>query len=423
MATDNSAGGSNVLSKLKKRFSVLSASNRPAAVQDAKSSDPTPSSAPSQSAPVAADPTVDPTTNSADVAPKPPAKDPPKPEASGEAATNTVDETPASHSYKLKTDLRQLYPAIEPFKTGMLSVDDTHSLYYEVCGKESGVPVVFLHGGPGGGIGPSDRRWFDPEHYCIYLFDQRGSGKSTPHANLDNNTTWDIVEDIEKLRRHVGVDKWHVFGGSWGSCLALAYAQTHPDRIGSLVLRGIFTLRRSELLFLYQEGTSHLFPEYFEPYLNHIDEAEQHDLMAAYYKRLTSDDEDTQVQAAKYWSTLENASSKLYVDDELVRKAEEDAKWAVAFARIECHFFVNAGWMDDGQLIKKENVDKIRHIPAVIVQGRYDVVCPAKTAYELHKQWPEAEFHMVPDCGHGSREPGNLDRLIKATDKMRSIAL
>lgn len=202
---------------------------------------------------------------------------------------------------------------------------------------------------------------------------------------------------------------------------SLAYAQTHPDRVLSLVLRGIFTLRRSELLFFYQDGTSHLFPEYFEPYRDHIPEKERADLMSAYYKRLTSDDEKVQVEAAKHWSTWENATSKLYVDDEQVHKAEADARWALAFARIECHFFVNTGWMEDGQLLKRENVDKIRHVPGAIVQGRYDCVCPAETAYDLHRQWPEADFHIVPDSGHASREIGIAHHLILATDKMRHI--
>lgn len=340
----------------------------------------------------------------------------------GTHAAGEVDYTAEARSLSGPKDgLRQLYPEVEPYASGHLEVDSRHSLYYEWSGKEDGHPVVFLHGGPGGGVQASDRRWFDPAHYRILTFDQRGSGKSTPHADLTDNTTWHLVADIERLREKFSVDKWHVFGGSWGSTLSLAYAQTHPQRVTALILRGIFTLRHSELQFFYQEGASHLFPEQWETYRDGIPEPERNDFITAYHKRLTSSDSEEQLDAARRWSTWENATSKLYIDAENLKKGEED-KWALAFARIENHFFVNQGWMEDGQLLQKANVDKIRHIPAVIVQGRFDVVCPAKTAWDLHKVWPEAEFHLVPDAGHSAREPGIVDKLIQATDKFRSIS-
>ncbi|PWN92306.1 putative proline iminopeptidase [Acaromyces ingoldii] len=333
---------------------------------------------------------------------------------------SAIDYRPSARALQpAKANLRRHYPKIEPFETGFLDVDH-HSIYWEQSGKRDGYPVVFLHGGPGGGCSSDDRRWFDPAHYRIVLFDQRGAGRSTPHSNLEKNTTWDLVGDIERLREKLGVTKWHVFGGSWGSTLALAYAQKHAESVSALVLRGIFTLRKSELLWFYQEGASNLFPEMDEPYRAAIPAEEQGDLMKAYYSRLTSDDEKVQLAAAKAWTTWEMATSKLYVDEASVKRGE-DEKFALAFARIECHYFNNAGWLEDGQLLRKDNVDRIRNIPAVIVQGRYDMPCPAKTAYELHKQWPEAHFHLVPDAGHGSAEPGIMDRLIAATDRFRSI--
>ncbi|UZJ52252.1 hypothetical protein CBS101457_001572 [Exobasidium rhododendri] len=331
-----------------------------------------------------------------------------------------IDYSPKARSFVVKNSLRQLYPAIDAFKTGMLKVDDRHEIYYEVCGNEKGAPVVFLHGGPGGGCSRGDRCWFDPSHYCIYLFDQRASGRSTPHADLQDNTTWDIVGDVEKLREHFGIDKWHLFGGSWGSCLALVYAQAHPDRVKSMVLRGIFTLRRSELLFFYQDGASHLFPDLFEIYRDFIPEEERDDLMSAYHKRLTGDDENVKLEAAKHWSRWENGTAKFYIDEEMLAKADDD-KWALAFARIESHYFANRGWMTDGQILEKANVDKIRHIPTILNQGRFDVVCPAKTAHDLFREWPEVEFNLIPDSGHNSKDPGMLHKLIESTDKMRSI--
>ncbi|KAI0694603.1 proline iminopeptidase [Cytidiella melzeri] len=313
-----------------------------------------------------------------------------------------------------------MYPPIEPLVKDTLKVSDLHTLYYEVCGNPNGTPVIFLHGGPGGGFDAKDRQFFDPSKYKIVLMDQRGAGKSTPSASLENNTTWDLVKDIEKLRTHLQIDKWHVFGGSWGSTLSLVYAQSHPDRVKSLVLRGIFTLRKSELRFFYQEGTSHLFPEAWDEYLAPIPEPERGDLILAYHAQLTSADEETRVRAAKAWARWEMWTSKLYIDPAHVAEADQDG-WAIAFARIENHYFINNGWMRDGQILEKQEIDKIRHIPCIVVQGRYDVVCPATTAYELKKVWPEITLHIVPDAGHSSREPGTSKLLVEATDAFASF--
>ncbi|TFL04066.1 proline iminopeptidase [Pterulicium gracile] len=313
-----------------------------------------------------------------------------------------------------------MYPPIEAYETGSLAVDEPHVLYYEISGNKDGVPVVFLHGGPGGGTDPKDRCFFNPDKYKIVLFDQRGAGKSTPTAHLEGNTTWDLVKDIERLREHLKVDKWHVFGGSWGSTLSLVYAQSHPDRVKSLVLRGIFTLRKSELRFFYQEGASHLFPEYWDEYIAPIPEAERGDMLLAYHAQLNSVDEQTRITAAKAWSKWEMATSKLLVDPKYIADADDD-KFANAFARIENHYFVNDGFMRDGQLLEAQEIEKIRHIPAVIVQGRYDVVCPATTAFALKKAWSEAEFHIVPDAGHSSRETGISKLLVEATDKFADL--
>ncbi|KAH8830466.1 proline iminopeptidase [Flagelloscypha sp. PMI_526] len=313
-----------------------------------------------------------------------------------------------------------MYPEISPYETGTLKVSDIHTLYYEISGNKDGNPVVFLHGGPGGGADPIDRSFFDPEKYKIILFDQRGAGKSTPSACLEENTTWDLVKDVEKIREHLKVDKWHVFGGSWGSTLSLAYAQSHPDRVKSLVLRGIFTLRKSELRFFYQEGASHLFPEAWEEYIAPIPEAERKDMVLAYHAQLNSIDDEVRIAAAKAWAKWEMATSKLYVDPANIARAESD-EFSNAFARIENHYFVNNGFMRDGQLLESQEIDKIRHIPAVIIQGRYDVVCPATTAFALKKAWPEAELYMVADAGHSSREPGTSKLLVEATDKFSSL--
>jgi proline iminopeptidase len=317
--------------------------------------------------------------------------------------------------------MRELYPSIEPFDTGRLPVSPVHTIYYEQCGNPEGRPVVFLHGGPGGGLIPDYRRYFDPAAYRIILFDQRGSGQSTPHASLEENTTWALVEDIEKLREHLGVEGWHVFGGSWGSTLALAYAETHPTRVRSLTLRGIFLCRPQEIRWFYQEeqGASWLFPDVWEEYRNVIPVEERDDFVSAYYRRLTSEDEAVRLEAARAWSVWEGSTSKLLFDYAMIEKFA-DPQFALAFARIECHYFMNnAFFSTDNYLI--ENVGKIRHIPAVIVQGRYDVVCPIKSAWELHRAWPEADYRVVPDAGHSATEPGIAHELISATERFKEL--
>jgi len=313
-----------------------------------------------------------------------------------------------------------MYPPIQPYHTGTLKVSEIHTLYYEISGNKEGTPVVFLHGGPGGGAGESDRRFFNPEKYKIILYDQRGAGKSTPSACLEDNTTWDLVKDTEKLREELQVEKWHVFGGSWGSTLSLAYAQSHPDRVKSLTLRGIFTLRKSELDFFYQNGASHLFPEAWEEYVAPIPESERHDMVLAYHAQLNAVDDETRLKAAKAWSKYEMATSKLYVDPQKVAEAEKD-EFANAFARIENHYFINSGFMRDGQLLDKQEIDKIRHIPCIVVQGRYDVVCPATTAFALKKVWPEITLNIIPDAGHSSSEPGTTKKLVEATDSFADL--
>lgn len=313
---------------------------------------------------------------------------------------------------------RTLYPEIEPYSSGRVRVSEIHELHFEECGNPDGKPVVFLHGGPGGGIEPKYRRYFDPAAYRIVLFDQRGCGQSTPFASLEENTTWDLVGDVELLRSHLGITAWQVFGGSWGSTLALAYAQTHPDRVTELVLRGIFMLRPEEIRWFYQDGASFVFPDAWEPYLQHIPPVEQHDLLRAYYSRLTNPDRFVQLGAAKVWSVWEGSTSCLLPNEELISHAADD-DFALAFARIECHYFVHGGWLTDGRELLA-NVDRIRHIPGVIVQGRYDVVCPAKSAWELHRAWPESTLRIVPDAGHSAGEPGIVHELVTATDAFRA---
>jgi proline iminopeptidase len=311
--------------------------------------------------------------------------------------------------------MRTLYPDIEPFDSGMLPVDDRHTLYYEQCGNPQGKPVVLLHGGPGAGCSAKMRRFHDPAKYRIVLFDQRGSGRSTPHADLVDNTTWDLVDDIERLRGKLAIDRWQVFGGSWGSTLALAYAQTHPGRVSELVLRGIFMLRRWELEWFYQQGASRLFPDAWEPYRDAIPEAERGDFIAAYHRRLTSPDEATRLAAARAWSVWEGATSFLRVDPGFVI-GHEDAAFALAFARIENHYFVNGGFFQtDDQLLR--NVGRIADIPGVIVHGRYDVVCPIQSAWDLHRAWPKAELLVSPTSGHSAFEAENIDALVSATDR------
>lgn len=315
--------------------------------------------------------------------------------------------------------IKEFFPEIEPFKTEFLKVSDIHNIYVEQCGNPKGKPIVFLHGGPGGGTYPDLRRYFDPQHYRIILFDQRGSGQSTPAAELKDNTTWDLVADIEKIRTHLNIENWHVFGGSWGSTLALAYAETHQTRVTGLILRGIFLCRPSELKWFYQEGASHIFPDIWESYYNHIPADERHDFIKAYYKRLTHENMDIRLAAAKVWSKWEAATSRLIVDPSAIDDFD-DPTFALQFARIECHYFINnAFFKTDNWLI--ENVDKIKHIPCTIVQGRYDVVCPARSAWDLHRAWPETTLKIIPDAGHSAGEVGIRSALIEATEKFKKI--
>ncbi len=314
--------------------------------------------------------------------------------------------------------MRQLYPPLDPYLQNTLVVSPIHTLYYEEAGNPDGKPVVFLHGGPGGGIVPMYRQFFDPARWRIVLFDQRGCGQSTPHAELTDNTTWDLVADIEKLRSHLGIEHWTVFGGSWGSTLALTYAQTHPTQCDGLILRGIFMLRPKEIEWFYQSGASYIFPDAWEGYLAPIPDNERHEMVAAYYRRLTSPDISLRQTAAKAWSVWEASTSKLTQEADLVERFGED-NFAEAFARIECHYFVNGGFFHTpNQLL--ENIDAIRHLPTVIVQGRYDVVCPMTSAWDLHRAWPEATLVVVADAGHSATEPGITSALIEASDRFAS---
>ena len=311
--------------------------------------------------------------------------------------------------------MKSLYPPLEPFDSGRLKVSDVHELYYEQVGNPNGKPAVFLHGGPGGGLTLDYRRYFDPSVYRLVLFDQRGSGKSTPHASIEDNTTWDLVADIERLREHLGIERWLVFGGSWGSTLALTYSETYPERVTELVLRGIFLCRPKEIKWFYQEGASWLFADVWEEYLKVIPEAERGDMMSAYYRRLTGTDEKAKVEAARAWSIWEGSTSKLFFDSHSIERFA-DPEFALAFARIECHYFMNNCFFDTDNFLL-ENVSKIRHIPGVIVQGRYDVVCPMTSAWDLHRAWPEADLQIIQDAGHSISEPGIIDALVRATDR------
>lgn len=315
--------------------------------------------------------------------------------------------------------IKTLYDEIEPYDSGHIRVSDVHQLYYEQCGTPNGKPVVFLHGGPGAGLIPDYRRFFDPSAYRVILFEQRGAGRSIPHASLEDNTTWHLVQDIETIREQFGIDQWLVFGGSWGSTLALAYAETHPERVRSLVLRGIFLCRPKEIQWFYEDsqGTSAIFPDNWEEYLRIIPEAERGDMIGAYYRRLTSDDESVRFEAAKAWATYEASVLKLIPDQKVIDDFTEPDK-AIAVARIECHYFVNNCFFEtDNYLL--EHIDRIRHIPAVIVHGRYDVICPVMNAWDLHRAWPEAELNIIPDAGHAATERGIADALVRATDSFR----
>jgi proline iminopeptidase len=318
------------------------------------------------------------------------------------------------------TKRRPLYPPIEPYATGMLDVGDGHSLYWELSGNPDGKPVVFLHGGPGGGSSPDHRRQFNPDKYKILVFDQRGCGKSTPYASLEVNTTWHLVDDIEKLRTQVAkVDKWQVFGGSWGSTLSLAYAQTYPERATELVLRGIFLFGQYEIDWMYREGgASQVYPDKFDDFLAPIPEAERDDLVEAYRRRLTSDDAGEQLRAAQAWSKWEGDIVTLLPSPETIEHFTSP-EIAVAVARIENHYMANRGWLEEGQLLK--GAEKLRGIPGVIVQGRHDTCTPPVAAWRLKQAWPEVELNLVPDAGHLFSEPGNLDALVRATDKFAGL--
>jgi proline iminopeptidase len=313
---------------------------------------------------------------------------------------------------------RERYPEIEPYDTGMLAVSDLHRIYYEQIGNPSGKPVVFVHGGPGGGCEESDRRFFDPDAFRVILFDQRGAGRSTPHACLEENTTAHLVADMERLREHLGLDRWLLFGGSWGSTLSLAYAQTHPERVTAMILRGIFLVTRAEFGWYYRDGTPFVFPEAAARFHALVPEEDRGDMVAAYQALVTGKDEKMRRRALEEWARWEAETSSLHPDPERVRKY---AAWdlAEAFAGIELHYFTNRGFLDyDGQLLVE--AERIRDIPGVIVHGRYDMVCPVRNAVQLSEVWRAAKLHVVADAGHASSEPGTADALVRATDDFRT---
>lgn len=313
-------------------------------------------------------------------------------------------------------DLRSLFPRIEPYKTGWLKVSDLHTLYYEEVGNPSGIPVVFLHGGPGVGAQPFFRRFFDPKGFRVIIFSQRGAGKSTPSGELRENNTWKLVEDIERLRAALGIERWLVFGGSWGCTLALTYAQLHPEKVRGLVLRGVFLGRRTELQWEYVDGASRIFPEAWQRFIDHIPVEERLNLPGAYYKRLTSANPEVQMKAANHWYDWEESIIRL-IPRESARMEDNDL---LAFARIECHYMVNNLFFPEDDYLLN-NMHKIAHIPCWIAQGRYDVICPVKSAYELSRILPLADLHIVPDAGHSIAEPGLVDSLIRGIEHLASL--
>lgn len=315
--------------------------------------------------------------------------------------------------------VRTLYPPIEPYETGLLDTGEGHQIFYERCGRRGGKPAVFLHGGPGGGSSAIHRQLFHPEVYDVLLFDQRGCGRSKPHAELTNNTTWHLVADIERLRALVGVKQWLVFGGSWGSTLAMAYAQTHPDRVSELILRGIYMCTKAELDWYYQFGVSQIFPEKYERLISLLDDEEKQDVLAAYHKRLTTGPLKAQIEAARAWSLYEGETITL-LPDPLLSAHHDDGHFAHAFARIETHYFVHDCWLEPEQLLRDALI--LRTIPGTIIHGRYDMPCPVQHAWALHKAWSEAEFRLVEGAGHAFSEPGILDCLIRATDRYAGLA-
>ncbi|MBG1231656.1 prolyl aminopeptidase [Aestuariivirga litoralis] len=311
-------------------------------------------------------------------------------------------------------ELRELYPPISPYETGMLDVGDGHQVYYERSGKKGGIPAVFLHGGPGAGCNPDSRRYFDPSKYDVLLFDQRGCGRSTPHASIENNTTWHLVADIERLREIMGAERWLVFGGSWGSTLALAYAETHPTRVSAMILRGIYTVRKAELDWFYQFGVSEMFPDKWQKFQAPIPESERGNMVAAYYKRLTSDDEAVKLEAAKAWTIWEGETITL-LPNAAMTAGFSNGHFALAFARLENHYFTHNCWLEEGQLLR--DAHKLKGIPGAIIHGRYDMPCPLRNAFLLHKAWPAASLHVVEGAGHTAGEPGIRDQLVLAADR------
>ncbi len=311
--------------------------------------------------------------------------------------------------------MQTLYPEIKPYARHELAVTEPHVLYVDESGYAQGLPVVFIHGGPGAGCDAMSRRFFNPNLYRIITFDQRGCGRSTPHASLDNNTTWDLVADLERIREHLGIDKWVLFGGSWGSTLALAYAQTHPERVHGLLLRGIFLCRPQDFQWFYQEGASRMFPDYWEDYLAPIPADERGDLISAFYKRLTGQDQIAQMHAAKAWSTWEGRTATLRPNPQVVERFS-DSHRALSIARIECHYFVNNAFLGADQLLR--DMPKIAHLPGLIVHGRYDVICPLDNAYALHQAWPNSELQIIRDAGHAASEVCITDALVRGADEM-----
>ncbi len=312
-----------------------------------------------------------------------------------------------------------LYPKIEPYNEFNLEVSDLHTIYIEESGNKAGKPVIFLHGGPGGGIEPIYRCYFNPKKWRIIIFDQRGCGKSLPHAELKDNTTWDLISDIERIRNHLNIDKWVVFGGSWGSTLAMTYGITYPSRCKGLILRGIFMIRKKEIQWFCQNGASYIYPDEWEKYLAPIPKEERHDIVSAYYKRLTSKHETTRLNAAKSWAAWELNTSKLLPNNNSLHSFD-DPKAAEAFARIECHYFINGGFFKTDEWIL-ENAEAVKNIPTVIIQGRYDIVCPITSACELHKKLPKADFHIIPDAGHSMKEEGIAKKLVEYTDRYLAL--
>ncbi|RKF65420.1 Proline iminopeptidase [Erysiphe neolycopersici] len=317
-----------------------------------------------------------------------------------------------------------LYPPFPTLNSGYLRVSSIHTIYWEECGLLRGIPVIYFHGGPGGGISEDDRRYFDPSHYRIILFDQRGAGKSIPHASLEDNTTWDLIEDVEALRKFLQISRWIVFGGSWGSTLSLAYAEKYPDRCLGLILRGIFTMRKEELNWFFQKGASMLFPDFFNDYQAVIPVEERGHMIQAYYKRLTGNNEEERMKCASAWGKWEAATGQLMIDPNSIKKTE-NSKWILSFASIEIHYFFHDGWLNDGQLI--EEAQKIKHLPIIIIQGRYDVLCPVRTSWDLYMALggssnKNIEYKIVSDSGHSASEPGIQSALVDATEKFKSLS-